>query len=356
MSQTCRLGDKTGRSLASTLLTFPWRYATKSLLKNLDPQERAYAHLSSEVYRTPDERASIVHGYELAEQGNEKLNDRRGAVYWKCEDSGIQCVLVFRGTADWDDVGDDLTLGKPTDTNARIMSATVWAVDVMLLLFARHEGLSVTFDVTGHSLGGTVATGVFVLLHDIPGVMKGIMDLKYKKLFGVGSYEYRIGVFEKWQGADELSRTCLKVRGGHLFNPGAIPLEATYAKTMAVAAVLTAAYKAATTETLMLAEKTESAALVTSMIGVCAAGTMGAVGVSVLAGTLCVLGFAFVEDMVLFRRRARDLVTHHILGDAVSCSFGMGTEKSYEAKSIKGSWLFLSSASWGTHSIENFLE
>lgn len=350
MSLTCRVGDKTGRSLASTLLTFPWRYATKSLLENMDPQERAYAHLSSEMYRAPDERAKIVHGYELAEQGNDKLNDERCAVYWKCEGSGIKCVLVFRGTADSADVVDDLTLLKPIDSNPRIMSATVWAVDVMLLLFARYKGLSVTFDVTGHSLGGTVAIGVFVLLHDIPGVMKGVMDLKRKKYFGVGSDKYRTGVFEKWQGADALARTCLTVTGGHLFNPGAFPLEAEYVPTLSADAVPTAAVTA-TTVPAAAAVTTGPAARVSG-----AAGAMGAVAGGALAGPLGVLYYAFVTDMTLFRRRARGVVTHHILGDPVSCCFGMGTEKSYTAKPKKGRSSFFSRGRWGTHSIENFLE
>lgn len=385
----------------------------------MDQHERAYANLSKEVYVEPGERANIVHGYRLAEQGNASLNGERCAVYSKREGSGIQCVLVFRGTADWSDVWDDLYLGESIDSSARILCATAWAVEAMLLLIGRHEGLSVTFDVTGHSLGGAVAMGVYVLLFDIPGVKTGIMDLQFKKVFGRGSDQYRTDVFERWQGADELTRKYLKVRGGHLFNPGGVPVDATSSWMRAMVVTSSDVYSSAKgAAAAVAAATTDSAALAACVVGVgVTVGAVGAVGVGAVIGTLglvrsglvrmfalfpfddwvtpcvvpvaaCVVGVGvavatvgdvgvggaigilrgvgmlallfvllpFVLDRATFRRRARDVVSHHILGDLVSCCFGMGTEKCYKAKSMKGRRLFYSvDAHKSTHSIENFL-
>ncbi|CAN0237401.1 unnamed protein product, partial [Ectocarpus sp. 12 AP-2014] len=345
-----------GRGLIETVLTLPRRLVRTSHLKDMTDEEKAFACLSSEVYKKPgnddddnDNPASDEHrgarcGYTLlrgeipAAVGDDgpavRLNDTRWAVFRA--PNQVDHVLAFRGTADRRDALNDVLLFHGDfDQHKYMLNATVWALRVILFLSKQHDngGGGLRFSVTGHSLGGTVAMGVMVLLHDIPTTARRRPnDTRYQQqVLGAWSAERA-----NWSGA----AAPYELVGGHIFNPGAWPgLVGPVAGGSAVVGFwLTGAF---------------------AVTGAAATAAMCAVTV----GSGCALAMYLYRSHTerLSDRVDKRVTTHHIIGDVVSGFFRLGTEKNYMPKDKRARRLAKACSpgkigkEWGCHSIANFL-
>ncbi|CAM9561461.1 unnamed protein product [Ectocarpus fasciculatus] len=347
-----------GRGLIETVLTLPRRLVQTSRLEDMTDEEKAFACLSNEVYKKPgndddnspagDEHRGARCGYTLlrgeipAAAGDDgptlRLNDTRWAVFRA--PNKVDHVLAFRGTADRRDALNDVLLFHGDfDQHKYMLDATVWALRVILFLSKQHDsgggdgGVGLRFSVTGHSLGGTVAMGVIVLLHDIPTTaMRRPTDTRYQQqVLGVWNAERT-----NWSEA----AAPYELVGGHIFNPGAWPgLDGPVARGSAVVGFwLTGAFAAA---------------------GAAATAAMCAVTV----GSGCALAMYLYRSHTerMSDRVDKWVTTHHILGDVVSGFFRLGTEKNYLPKDKKARRLATASSpgkigkEWGCHSMANFL-
>lgn len=298
-------------------------------------EEKDFAHFSNDVYTAPAERRSETRGYTLLQYEIPRsdgttvpLNDERWAVYRS--PNLVDYVLVFRGTADWEDVGHDCELMARFGEHRYMMEAAVWSMRVMLFLSERHAnsrlkgGKHLTFRVAGHSLGGAVAMGVMLLLHDIPRVTRQLQRdaneknglerlLDFSKIF-------KKEVADPWHDATSRRGECLyEFGGGHIFNPGAFPcLEDKY-------------YDFLRENDIGVVEGFGIIAALVVLEGHCSDGDGG------------------VDKLV---------TTHHVIGDVLSCSFRLGTEKSYLTSGSSGETdetLITKIRNWRPHSMNNFI-
>ncbi len=304
--------------------------------------EKDHAHLSQQVYEDPDSRKIMFRAYvhvreEIPAVGTEPsvpLNGKRWAVYRSPDDNLF--VLAFRGTKGMNDIGHDVNLiNTPFGKHQYIREAARWSLKVMLFLASRCDDTTcLKFSLTGHSLGGTVAMGVLLLLHDVPSTgqyLRACMDEGRESPGGLPDYQtYADEILHPWECAKQ-ARTGgtlpYEIVGGHIFNPGAWP-------NLAPGGLERAA---------------------TAARGVARAASRSG-GVSARVG-VPLAGLAFVAALVepeirhmRERRRDRDvesvdklITTHHMLGDPFSNNFGLGREKSYAPTALS------------THTIENFL-
>lgn len=345
-----------GKGLIETLLTLPRRLVRASRLEDMDEEEKAFACLSNEAYKNPGNNddddsnpAGVEHrgdrcGYTLlrgeipaaaGDRGPVRLNDTRWAVFRA--PNQVDHVLAFRGTVDERDALNDLLLFDGNfDQHKYMLDATVWALRVILLLSKQQDnggGGGLRFSVTGHSLGGTVAMGVMVLLHDIPTTAKRRPDdTRYQQqVLGAWNAERA-----NWSGA----AAPYELVGGHIFNPGAWP------------------------------DVVASAAGGSSVVGFWLTGGFVVPGAAAIA-TMCAVtvGSGCALARYLYRihtermsdRVDKRVTTHHIIEDVVSAFFRLGTEKNYMPKDKKARRLPTACSpgkigkEWGCHSIANFL-
>lgn len=292
--------------------------------------EKDHAYLSKEVYENPDSRKMMLRTYihhreEIPAQGTRPrvpLNGERWAVYRAPDQPRF--VLAFRGTniASREDRTHGMNLiDTPIGKHKYIMDAAAWSLQVMLFLASqRRDGTRLKFSLTGHSLGGTVAMGVLLLLHDVPGTARRLAAgvEVFQDVRGLPDSEtYAREFLGPWHAAKQ-GRTWTtppyEIVGGDIFNPGAWPTPTDVAGGVAIAG--------------------------TAMVSVPMAAAATA--------------FAFLgstPQQSSERRDDRDvesidslITTHHILGDPLSLNFGLGKEKSYGTSRVL------------KHSIKNFLE
>lgn len=321
------------RSLLTTIATLPKRSATRSLLTNMSKEERDFAYITTEVYKEPDKRRSKLRGYTLLEgttdrdNGSVTINDLRWAVYRA--DNGINYILVFRGTNNMEDGTHcmQLLLGGKGE-HEYTMQAAIWAHRVMLSLFKQRDqrsgdGRNLVFQVAGHSLGGTVAMGVSLLLYDV-------LAIRDRPEPDGGPLAWRLyndfltHIARPWEDAAVLSENRLyKIYGGHIFNPGCFPRDLT-------------AVQGDTDDF----SSTDSSFMVGAILA-----TIGNFGKDI------------IDQLASSDGETPDkrITTYHIFGDFLSCSFALGTQKNYRSKHPWISWLSMT-AEWGAHSMANFLE
>eukprot|EP00903_Cladosiphon_okamuranus_P019495 g17928.t1 len=316
------------RSSLESLRTLGSRYKGRSKINEMSTIERDHAYLSQQVYEKPDSREMMVRSYilldeEIPADGTRPsipLNGDRWAVYRAPDEPRF--VLVFRGTniKNRDDRTQCINLiDTPIGKHRYIMDAAAWALQVILFLVSRRrDDTCLKFSLTGHSLGGTAAMWVLLLLHDVPGTATSI-QAGTEVWRGLPDYEtYAREFLGPWNAAKQ-GRTWetspYEIVGGDIFNPGAWPWPADVAGGIVL---------------------------------------LGAAAISVpMAG----LGFAGAlvggrkPRQSSERRDDRDdvepthslITTHHILGDPLSLNFGLGKEKSYGTYGVF------------KHTIKNFL-
>lgn len=319
------------RGLLATLFTFPMRYATSLRHEDMSQEEMDFAHITTEVYKEPGNRRSRLREYTLLDDMTDRasvsvsMNDVRWAVYRA--DNDIDHILVFRGTLDWEDMAHDvqLLLGGRGE-HEYTMDAAIWAHRVMLSLSTQREdrsgdGDSLKFRVAGHSLGGTVAMGVSLLLHDVPAVGD--------RLGNDGGFlqrslceKFREHVARPWEDSAVTYEIC----GGHIFNPGFFPREMTSVH----------------------GDTSEDVA---------------SVDLSFVGRLLLNVVQNFERDVINRLASSDDdspdkkITTHHVLGDLISCSFALGMEKSYRVKKPQSFVMPTGeTVKWGVHSMANFLD
>lgn len=210
------------------------------------------------------------------------------------------------------------------------MEAAVWSMRVMLFLVEQHadrcpkRDTRLKFRVAGHSLGGAVAMGVMLLLHNIPDVTDLLQrNARERENRGLASFfsTFKENVADPWfdvigrRGTD----ACYEFGGGHIFNPGAFP---------------------------RLKRK--------GKLSVCDKDVRPVVEIGLYVA-LCLLNeYRGVDDSSIDKQ----VITHHVIGDILSCSFRLGTEKSYLTHGSSwetGKRSFAKLRRWRPHSLINFL-
>lgn len=378
-----------GRGFWETVLTLPRRAWGKSKVQDMTIEEKACAHFSDAVYAEPGQRSTeqCVHGGyillqdEIPAEGDNPaipLNGKRWAVY-RAPD-GVSHVLAFRGTADTEDLRHDLNLQRGLGEHEYMMDAAAWSMRVMTFLASQqrharrrgeHDGGSnadtdgLKFSVTGHSLGGAVAMGVMLMLHDIPATAQQLEKDARVLRAGPDFLRFKRDVVDVWYAAVAArgpgeGAPPFELVGGHIFNPGAIPAlpdgpRAHVASNVALggAGAVAAGFAEASTWTAYIAEGSspaviDSAGYLTSlsaaeMSSMATASAATGVGVALGAGALA---------MYLFHRHRagragsvdKRITTHHVLWDPLSCWFRLGKEKTYARRHR-----------WNYHAISNFL-
>lgn len=306
--------------------------------------EKDHAHLSQEVYKDPDSRKIMLRSYihlreEIPAVGTEPpvpLNGKRWAVYRSPEDNLF--VLAFRGTqlTDINDIGHDVRLiNTPFGKHQYIRAAAKWSLKAMLFLASQCDDTTcLKFSLTGHSLGGTVAMGVLLLLHDVPATaqyLRAGMDEGHESPGGLPDYQtYADEFLHPWECAKQAKTggtLPYEIVGGNIYNPGAWPNLAP------------GGLERAATAARGVARAASRSGGASARVGIPLAGLAFAV--------------ALVEPEIRHmreRRRDRDvesvdklITTHHMLGDIASNNFGLGREKSYAPTALN------------THAIKNFL-
>lgn len=294
----------------------------------------------------PDDRSNNLRGYTLLRHhiplGDElvPLNDTRWALY-RAPD-GEHHVLAFRGTQDWEDLGHDANLVCAFGEHKYMMDAAVWSTRVMMFLAAQHldsghvvngGANSLKFQVTGHSLGGAVAMGVVLLLHDIPAVAKHFHRKEASFI------RYQREILDPWNATITERGAALpyELGGGHIFNPGAIP-------------------------NVYAARRLHVPNGSRAFVGEVAATPLvsATIGVGLAVGTCAVSAYLYNRHKRLTAECVdKRVITHHILGDLVSCTFRLGTERSYAPKDkrslLMAVWPGKSAKASGPHSIVNFM-
>eukprot|EP00903_Cladosiphon_okamuranus_P019494 g17927.t1 len=326
-------GRRFSRSSIESLRTLGSRYKGRSKKEDMSIIEKDHAYLSRQVYEKPDSREMVVRSYtrldeEIPADGTRPsipLNDKRWAVYRAPDEPRF--VLVFRGTniKNRDDRFHGLNLiDTPIGKHKYIMDAAAWALQVMLFLARRRrDDTCLKFSLTGHSLGGTVAMGVLLLLHDVPGTARGLQAgvEVFHNVGGLPDYEtYAREFLGPWNAAKQ-GRTWetspYEIVGGDIFNPGAWPTKRELS---------TAAGGIVLAGSVGLAAPLAGAALAGLLVGQKARKSSERRGDRNVEST----------DSLI--------TTHHILGDPLSANFGLGKEKSYGTGRLN------------KHSMINFLE
>lgn len=287
--------------------------------------EKDHAHLSQQVYEDPDSRKAMPRAYshmreEIPAVGSEPsvpLNGDRWAVY-RAPDGG-RFVLAFRGTKFTEDDDNDIhhdvqLIGTPFGKHEYILAAARWSLKAMLFLASRcHDTTCLKFSLTGHSLGGTVAMGVLLLLHDVPATAQYLQagrDEERQTSGGLPDYQtYADEFLHPWNAATQ-ERTGetfpYEIVGGDIFNPGAWP-------TLAPGGMAKVASGVALAGTATVSVPLAGFAVVAALVG---------------------------PEAKHMRERRHDhdpdvesvdqlITTHHMLGDVLSTNFGLGREKSY---------------------------
>ena len=300
-----------GRSILKTVVSLPRRALDRLRVEDMTTEEKDFAYFSKEVYKEPNHRQPTLRGYTLLQteipgrEGPMPLNDKRWGVYRA--PNGIDHVLVFRGTADLEDVGHDIDLRGGFGEHKYTMDAAVWSLRVIVFFAERHadrrrngesdDEACLKFRVAGHSLGGAVAMGVILHLHDIPFVAQHLEgDASTRN----HSSDFKREIVDPWKDATSRSERMplYELCGGHVFNPGAWPRHSN--RDFA---------------------------------------TLKTVGSDTRSGK-------FISLLRLYLRHSearnsyevyKGVTTHHILGDVVSCCYRMGEEKSYLPKKRAGS-------------------
>ena len=323
-----------GRSVLEAALSLPSRAMNRSRAEDMTTEEKDFAHFSNEIYKKPDDRDTTLRGYTLLQteipkhEGSVSLNDERWAVYRA--PNGIDHILVFRGTANWEDVGHDLELQGGFGEHKYMMDAAVWSSRVMLFLnaeFSRNvEGgdeAHLRFRVTGHSLGGAVAMGVILYLHDIPNVAKQLEGDGFERERSPDFTVFKQEIADPWNAefSRKGSEPPYELCGGHVFNPGAWPRD--FPRDYA---------------------------------------TLMAVGSDVLVGNYGSLMHVYDQhyDVINSGNRVeKGVTTHHVIGDLISCCYRMGKEKTYPPKDtmafLMSWWPGKKDKARGPHSMLNFL-
>ncbi|CAN0451753.1 unnamed protein product [Ectocarpus sp. 12 AP-2014] len=318
------------RSSFKSLRTLRSRYKGRSKKSEMSTIEKDHAYLSKEVYEKPDSRKTRLREYihrcdEIPGEGTRPsvpLNGERWAVYGAPDEPRF--VLAFRGTniTCRDDRTHDMNLiDTPISKHKYIMDAAAWSLQVMLFLASqRRDGNSLKCSLTGHSLGGTVAMGVLLLLHDVPGTARRLAagEEIFQHVGGLPDYEiYAREFLGPWNVAKEgrtWATSPYEIVGGDIFNPGAWPT----AKDIAGGVVIA------------------GAAMVSAPMAAAATAFAFARSISRQSSERCDDRDVNSIDSLV--------TTHHILGDPVSLNFGLGKEKSYGTSKMS------------KHSINNFLE
>lgn len=346
-----------GRGLIETVLTLPRRLVRTSHLEDMTDEEKAFACLSSEVYKKPgnddddnnpasDEHRGARCGYTLlrgeipAVAGDDgpavRLNDTRWAVFRA--PNQVDHVLAFRGTVDRRDALNDVLLFHGDfDQHKYMLNATVWALRLILFLSTQHDnggggGGGLRFLVTGHSLGGR-GDGSYGPAPRYPHHRQASSERHEVPAASLGRLERGEGQLERGGRA---VRACRRTH----FNPGAWPgpVGPVAGGSAVVGFWLTGAF---------------------AVTGAAATAAMCAVTV----GSGCALAMYLYRSHTerLSDRVDKRVTTHHIIGDVVSGFFRLGTEKNYMPKDKRARRLATACSpgkigkEWGCHSIANFL-
>lgn len=362
-----------GRGILETAYSLPGRAWRRARLEDMTREERDFAHFSKEMYVQPDQRQTNLRGYTLVEGCTEdssvSLNATRWGVYRA--PNGIDHVLAFRGTADRDDLLHDVNLIAGFGEHPLIMDAAVWSSRVMLFLSKKHREESgsnesrLSFKVAGHSLGGAVAMGVVILLYDVLAVALHLRQVSESADDESPDLErFLRDIALPWAVASAAKNTVLphELSGGHIFNPGSFNRlgnqdEGDLYRYMGISTSVAAGF--------MSAEAYCAGVAGTAAVGASTCFALAGIMAVASGGGLLVLSAAAANYVTKKNRGGDDradkrVTTHHILGDLISCSFRLGDEKNYLAKTMSGRLLCFWTGSKfkesGAHSIENFIE
>ncbi|CAM9781000.1 unnamed protein product [Ectocarpus sp. 13 AM-2016] len=324
-----------GRGCCWTIATCPYRATQATRLSSITEQQKDFAHFCNVSYNDPGDRPTELRGYELLQDDmplrdgvdesgatTEPLNGQRWMVYR--HPNRVNHVLVFRGTVDKLDMEYDAhLLTKGLADHKLVMDSAAFSLRAMIFLEkqAKDEGdaraggagsLDTTclkFWVAGHSLGGSTAMGVMLLLNDPIDMVATLEDSaksnKTRRQF-LETYKEKIADVYTAAAAESGTSRPYDLVGGDIFNPGSAPR-----------------------------------CLLFSNPWVCLFGCL-----STPAWIISRCGM-FWYRLCTYRHHgpgADQLVNnHHILGDTISMTFRMGKEKSYWPNH------------WKVHAIAQFL-
>jgi len=144
-------------SLQKSAVSAPAQDAEVQSVQSLSQEAKFFAHLSSVAYYDPRQRPLRQNEFDL----DLEFNTDRFAVYqrggWL---SAKAVVITFRGTSDMSDERNDLLLASNTNVNRlqQLLASEVECIGAVARKYPKAR-----IQVTGHSLGGTIA--MFVTVH-----------------------------------------------------------------------------------------------------------------------------------------------------------------------------------------------